>query len=223
MVKFSAVVEIKIDNGEGWGVRIKGSVLFVLISGLGTALAMAVPATEDNSVPDVVGAVEKDLSSPVRSGVEQGDSRSEVHFDLSAIKRTVPENIQSSALFQSKSWYKAPPLPPQPAVSLQPPAPSVPTLPFTYVGRMINGNDVILFLSKNDREYTVKKNDVLEGTYRVDTITENNAVLTYLPMNTTQILAFNSTAVGGLAMSSPASATAILPFSAANNLIDLSR
>lgn len=186
--------------------RLKRGVLFVLISCLGTAFAMAIPKQDDNTTSDVVGAVENKLSTNSRPVTDQRElTRPDIHFDLSAIKRTVPDNIQPSGLFQSKAWYTPPPQ--QPVSSLPPPPPSAPSLPFAFIGRMIDGNDVILFLSKNGRQYTVKANDLLDDTYRVDKITDNNAVLTYLPMNIQQTLVFNSTAVGSSILSASASAT----------------
>ena len=73
---------------------------------------------------------------------------------------------------------------------------AAPAMPFTFVGRMIIGNEVSLFLIRNDRQYVAKVNDVLDNAYRVDKITGVSAVLTYLPMNTQQTITFNSTAVG---------------------------
>lgn len=74
--------------------------------------------------------------------------------------------------------------------------PAAGVLPYTFIGRMIDGNEVTLFLIKNDRQYVAKVNDVLDNSYRVDKITGVSAVLTYLPTNTEQTLTFGSTAVG---------------------------
>lgn len=167
---------------------------------------MAVPRQDDSTTSDVVGAVEKKRPTSSQSVTEQHEYlQSDVHFDLSAIKRTVPDNIQTSGLFQSKTWYTPPAQ--QQASSLPPPPPSAPSLPFAFIGRMIDGNDVILFLSKNGRQYTVKANDILDDSYRVDKITDNDAVLTYLPMNIQQTLVFNSTAVGSSSLSASTSIT----------------
>lgn len=185
--------------------RTKGRELIFLISCFGAAWAIAASGQDEGATPDIVGAVEKKLPTTNQSGIDQHEQQVEIHFDLSAIKRVVPANIQTSGLFQPKSWYTPPPQ--QPVSFLPPPPapPSAPQLPFTFIGRMIDGNKVVLFLSKNNRQYAVKVNDVLDDTYRMDKITDNNAVLTYLPMNIQQTLAFNSTAVGISALSAPAS------------------
>lgn len=166
---------------------------------------MAVSGQDDSASLDIVGAVEKKSPTTNQTGIDQNEQQTEIHFDLSAIKRVVPENIQNSGLFQSKSWYTPPPQQPASFLPSPPVLPSAPQLPFTFIGRMIDGNEVVLFLSKNNRQYAVKVNDVLDDTYRIDKITDNNAVLTYLPMNIQQTLVFNSTAVGISALSASAS------------------
>lgn len=153
---------------------------------LGTAVAMAVSGRDDVDSSEVVAAVSKHSNS------EPGQSSGNLNLDLSAIKRTVPEKIHSAGLFQSKSWYTPPP--PPPVTALPPPQPVAPTLSFKYIGKMIDGNEVVLFLTKNGRQYTAKVNDVLDENYKVEKITDSMAVLTYLPMNIQQTLAFNSSA-----------------------------
>lgn len=168
--------------------RIKTGLLLVLTVSLGTALAMSAAEREDTS-SEVVGAVTKDTRAPGSTG---GNVQvAEMHFDLSAIKRPIPKRIRSTGLFDSKSWFKRP-IQSAPAY-VPPPQPTTPALPFTFIGRMVDGNVVTLFLSKNDRQYTVKESDVLDDTYRVDKIGESDAVLTYIPTNTQQTLPFHST------------------------------
>lgn len=153
---------------------------------IGTAVAMAVSGHDDVDSSEVVAAVSK------HSNAQPGQSSGNLNLDLSAIKRTVPEKVHSAGLFQSKSWYTPPP--PPPVTALPPPQPVAPTLSFKYIGRMIDGNEVVLFLTKNGHQYTVKVNDVLDENYKVEKITDSMAVLTYLPMNIQQTLSFNSSA-----------------------------
>lgn len=154
---------------------------------------------QDEISPDVVTAVEND-DKLIGSGLDSARvGRDDVRYDLAAIKRAMPENIQSDGLFGSKSWYVPPPS--VSASNLPPPPPSAPPLPFVFLGRMIDKGEVTVFLSKNGQQYTAKVNDVLDDTYRVDSITAGNAVLTYIPLNIQQTLVFNSTAIGSSAMS----------------------
>jgi hypothetical protein len=216
-------------------VHIKRGALILGIFCMGTAFALA-SSEQKSASADVIDAVEKDRSSadqPGRSDPEtsQVDSR----LDLSAIRRIVPSKVKRADLFDPKSWLSS--ISPSPSESFNPPQrnektqvagqahtngqaqqkvpaqqqPTVPELPFTFVGRMIDGNEVSLFLSRNDRQYVAKVNDVLDNSYRVDKITAVSAVLTYLPMNTQQTLTFNSTAVGSSFLSESSTNTLPLP------------
>lgn len=202
--------------------RIKWGVLVVVISCTATALAMAISGQDDSST-DVVGAVEKRHSQADQQGAEgHVQAQPELHFDLSQIKRTAPDKVHASGLFQSRSWYS--PAPSQQvgissiksaaglsAASRSPPPPSAPQLPFIFIGRMIDGDVVTLFLTGNNQLYSAKLNDILDGAYRVDKIAEKSAVLTYLPMNIQQELVFNSTAMGATALNALSPETAMQP------------
>lgn len=189
--------------------RIKGSLLILLTVSLGTALAMTAKEQEDTS-GDVVGAVTKDARTRDASGrIEQP---SEMHFDLSSIKRPIPKAVHTTGLFESKSWYAPPPVPKVAVPAyVPPPQPTAPALPFTFIGRMLDGNEVIVFILKNDRNYTVKEKDVLDDTYRVDKIGESEAVLTYLPTNTQQTLSFNTTPAANALISASELKAAMYP------------
>jgi len=183
--------------------RIKGTMLILLTACLGTALAMNSKDQEDSS-SGVVGAVTKEVRTHGDSGSLEQQS-SEMHFDLSAIKRSIPKDIRTSGLFESKSWYVPPPVQAV-LVPVQMPSPesTTPSLPFAFIGRMVDGNDVTLFLSQNDRQYAVKEKDILDNIYRVDKISESEVVLTYLPTNTQQILQFNTNTATGSPISTSA-------------------
>jgi hypothetical protein len=195
-------------------VRIKWGALAVIISCMATALAMAISG-QDDTPPDIAGPVEKNHTPASKTGANQKEqAQPDMHFDLSGIKRISPKNIQTSELFQSKSWYVPPPPPPASLLPPPPPLPpSAPQLPFTFIGRMIDGNNVTLYLSKNNQQYSARLSDVLDDTYRVDKITDKRAVLTYLPLNIQQELVFNSTAIGISALSASEPNTLIQPSS----------
>jgi hypothetical protein len=177
---------------------------------------MAISGQNDSSTDaNIVGIAEKN-HSPGSDSARQ--ARPVVRFDLSMIRRTVPDKIRNSGLFQAKSWYVPPPSPPASrshshsasrSPPLPPPQPSAPHLPYTFIGRMIDGNIVTLYLSRNNQQYSVKLNDVLDGEYKVDKITDKSALLTYLPLNIQQELVFNSTAIGVSALSASESGSSI--------------
>lgn len=96
--------------------------------------------------------------------------------------------------FAMRSWTPPPePLPPEPPPPV-PPAPVAPPLPFTYIGKTLGEGRWEVYLAHGERTYILHDHDVLDGTYRVQSINPPLMVLTYLPLNQTQQLtigAFN--------------------------------
>jgi hypothetical protein len=88
--------------------------------------------------------------------------------------------------------------PPPPPVSLAavkaaappppPPPPSAPPLPYRYLGRMVDGDALILFLARGNDALTVRVGETLEGEWRVDAAAETSIRFTYLPLNLSQQL-----------------------------------
>lgn len=105
----------------------------------------------------------------------------EANLDLTRLNRKKP-SAGSVDLFSSRSVYPASPRQPQPA------APATPPLPFRFMGRLVDGDSVTLFLAIGNQDYSVNLNDVLNDTYRLDQINADNAVFTYLPLDTRQTL-----------------------------------
>lgn len=94
--------------------------------------------------------------------------------------------------FRAFSWQSdareearrnAPPPPP-------PPPPQAPPLPFTYMGKLIEDGRTVVFLTQGDRNLIVRQGDTIDGTYRVDAVTEELLSLTYLPLKQKQDFAF---------------------------------
>jgi hypothetical protein len=66
--------------------------------------------------------------------------------------------------------------------------PTAPPLPFTYVGRMIDGDKTAIFLARGDESLSVVAGQTIAGEYRVDRVTETEVQFTYLPLKTKQSL-----------------------------------
>jgi hypothetical protein len=99
-------------------------------------------------------------------------------------KKHSPRVIMAQAeadLFASKSWYVAPPPPP-------PPKPVAPPFPYQYAGSMQDGDELVLFVTLGQRNYLVRKGDLLGGNYRLDEVDNHMAVFTYLPLKEQQRL-----------------------------------
>lgn len=93
-------------------------------------------------------------------------------------------DIDAVNIFAAKSWY----IPPPPPKALPPPPPSAPPLPFAYLGRLEEGGVTTIFLSRQGNNYSVRKGDSIDSTYRVEDITPGAVTFTYLPLNTRQML-----------------------------------
>ena len=67
------------------------------------------------------------------------------------------------------------------AAAAAPPPPVVPVLPYTYAGKLIDGDSYIVFLSEGDKNYSVRAGDAL-GDWRVKAIRPPQMILSYVPM-----------------------------------------
>ncbi|MDF3839571.1 hypothetical protein P3W85_42535 [Cupriavidus basilensis] len=91
--------------------------------------------------------------------------------------------------FSVSSWLPPPPPPAPPPPALPPAAPTAPPLPFGYVGAL--GADAAkeqVFLSSGERLLIVSLGDVIDGQYRLESITATGVTFTYLPLNVKQVM-----------------------------------
>jgi hypothetical protein len=94
--------------------------------------------------------------------------------------------------FVTLNWL--PPVAPAPALAAPPPpqpaAPVAPPLPFAFVGMLERGAaQPQAFLAKGEALLVVAAGDTLDNnTYRVESLSPQQIVITYLPMNTRQTL-----------------------------------
>lgn len=90
--------------------------------------------------------------------------------------------------FAASSWLPPPP-PVEVAVvpEVPAPAPTAPPVPFTYLGELdAKAAKPQVFLSNGDRLLIVSPGEVVDDQYRVESVSESDVVLTYLPLNQTQ-------------------------------------
>jgi hypothetical protein len=71
-----------------------------------------------------------------------------------------------------------------------PPPPSAPPLPFKYMGKMVSGDDVSVFLILGQRNLVVHEGDTIDSNYRIERIAESSMTVTYLPLQQRQTLDF---------------------------------
>ena len=98
-------------------------------------------------------------------------------------------------LFPAQSWIPAQSIAEAetesaPVAEAEIPAePVAPRLPFTYLGRMQEGNEeAVIFVTRNDVVYSIQSGDVLDGTWKLSQVHTYALEWTYLPLNMTQII-----------------------------------
>jgi hypothetical protein len=157
------------------------------------ALALALTAVrwaggQDRAEPRNAFASQADRPDrPTRDALAKAEAVPGVRLDL--LERRAVTSPAGDP-FQARSWE--PKLIALPR-NLPPPPPQAPPLPFTYLGKMVDGEKMTVFLARQDRNYIVRAGDTLDGAYRVEAIEEEGLALTYLPLGTRQTLAFAAT------------------------------
>ena len=138
-------------------------------------------ASEPQAAPDPV-------PTPTVNGATPAASLPDL--DLDKLNRSV-RTTRITDLFASKAAVPppppvavvvAPPLPPPPA------PPAAPPLPFRYFGKWIDGNTTVIFLWNNGEGQSVAAGDTVEGTYRIEAITDSAIDFVYLPLGSKQTL-----------------------------------
>ncbi|MBF5014254.1 hypothetical protein [Burkholderia pseudomultivorans] len=90
--------------------------------------------------------------------------------------------------FTASSWLPPPPVVPPPPET-RPAPPTAPPVPFVYLGQQDpKAAKPQVFLGNGDQLLIVSPGDVIGSQYRVESVTETNVVLTYLPLNQVQMV-----------------------------------
>ncbi|WP_322025302.1 hypothetical protein [Burkholderia sp. BCC1977] len=88
--------------------------------------------------------------------------------------------------FTASSWLPPPPVVPPPPET-RPAPPTAPPVPFVYLGQQdAKSAKPHVFLGNGDQLLIVSPGDVIDSQYRVESVSESNVVLTYLPLNQIQ-------------------------------------
>jgi len=103
--------------------------------------------------------------------------------------RTIGSDIPD--LFKPTSWYvPPPPPPPAPPVPQPPPAvPTAPALPFVYMGQIIDDQQVQVILAHGNRVVTAIVGDIIEKSYRLESVKGGLVTFVYMPLDIKQTLA----------------------------------
>lgn len=69
-----------------------------------------------------------------------------------------------------------------------PPEPSAPPLPYSYLGKIMEDGKTVIFLGKQENNYSVRIGETVDGLYRLDEISDQALTLVYLPLDKKQML-----------------------------------
>lgn len=131
------------------------------------------------------------LANATKSKLDAESSPTEKSVPLAERTRIEPGNIKN--LFRARSWLPPPPPPPPPPAPVAAQPPVAPPIPFTYLGSI--GGDAStrqVLLSRGESLFIIKKNEVIENTYRIDNITNKGIEITFLPLNEQQVISINT-------------------------------
>lgn len=150
-----------------------GAAIALSAVGLGIATALG---RLDAPAPVMASAA----SSPAPSAAQSAPE-----LDLRDLKRE--KNPAEVDLFAPRKPPAA--VVPAPASTDQAaPPPSAPPLPFVYLGKLVDGDKLEIFVARGEDHYSVEKGKTIDGRYRVEKVTASAVTFIYLPLGTRQTL-----------------------------------
>jgi hypothetical protein len=108
---------------------------------------------------------------------------------------SLPEPVQRALPARGSDLFAPPPRPPaarkpEPVVVVE--APKAPPLPYKYDGGGELQGKRFVYLARDGKSSMVHAGDTLDGTYAVESIARDHAVLRYLPLGTRQVLMYQA-------------------------------
>ena len=165
-------------------------------------LALKAPAPDELAVPVSNRAQNIGTLSANKNQAEAAKNLTPNTFKLDAFKLDALQprgmaQVEEADIFNSKSWAIAPQAlansrpksrdvsPPHPL----PQPPTAPPLPYQLMGSFQNpGQKLVVYLSRGDKLYSVSVGDIIDSTYKVESINAGQLELLYLPLKIRQIL-----------------------------------
>jgi len=139
------------------------------------------------ALASVVAGRESQTYAPVREPVARIETRLPAveEIDLGKLdERTQGSDAQESKVDAFAPRNFSPVVPAQAQAAAKP---TVPPLPFRYIGKMLDGDKLAVFLMNGNESMAVAAGDRI-GDYRVEKVTDAEIVFTYLPMKAKQSL-----------------------------------
>jgi hypothetical protein len=167
--------------------RVTGWVAFFAVAAALAWLPDYLKPADDSD--EMVAAV----ATPAKGKNVAGQGAAPATAKVAAIKDLSP----AGDLFAARSWKAAPVLgavvEQRVAVTPVVQVPTVPPLPFQFVGRLDDRTDLQVFLQNGEKIYVVRKGDVIDETWRIEGISDMELSLVYLPLHLSQTLSVGST------------------------------
>lgn len=161
------------------------------------AVIAAVPEFWPDAPPTTVPPTARPAAPALPIGALASAAPGAAATDRSPDYRSAGKNRSAGSppirdIFAAKSWAPPPPklapLPPPPP----PGPPSAPPMPYKFIGKMDDATTLKAFLNRGERVYVVSVGEILDHTYRVDSIKAGQMTLIYLPLNIPQTLSVGS-------------------------------
>lgn len=154
---------------------------------LATVVASVWPKGQESAMTEVVRpATERERVPPPRQHTIPEDAALPAVAVLRGRQR---DETEVQDLFGPKSWNAPATRPPQkPSPPPPPPAPMAPPFPYSIAGRVVDANGTMIVFAHQNQNFAVRAGEVLEKTYRVESIDSQAVTVTYLPLGLTQRL-----------------------------------
>lgn len=154
---------------------------------LAVLFALTVLACFDVRSPssEVVKAVDS-TSRPKGSAATDSKQSTKSVMILALQSRSRSDEQKEINAFLQRDW--TPPPPPPPPAPPPPPPPQAPPLPFSFIGKILEGKQWTVFLAQQERTHAVTAGDLIGHEYKVESITPPLMTFTYLPLKQTQSL-----------------------------------
>jgi hypothetical protein len=112
-----------------------------------------------------------------------------------ALRERAPYRVDPARLEREASIFGAAnltPLAPKSQAAAPVQAPQAPPLPYQYLGKKAEDGQWEVYLTLNDELRIARLNTVIDGKYRVDSLSPVSLGLTYLPLNQAQTLSLGA-------------------------------
>jgi hypothetical protein len=138
-------------------------------------------------------AAEPDVRPQTRPGSKTDGSPPRLELET---LRPRPPTGPTADPFQARPW--APPVDPAPPQRRAAPIKrGPPPLPFTYLGRIVDGDATVVMLAREGAHYVARLGDTLDRDWRVARIGDDGITLRYLPLNVDQTLSYRDAGGAG--------------------------